>query len=103
MINSKKLVRLRRTLDALRLGLANMPSRKLENFARALGRRRAKRGSEPTWVSDSLPNRRPVSIPHHSRPLKKRTAENILDQLERDLIDLELIEQADQIRRDGHG
>lgn len=101
-MNPKKLVRLWQTLEALRRSLGNMPSRKIENFARRLGRKRAKRGSEPTWISDILPKARPVSIPHHSRPLKKRTAENILNQLEKDLIDLELIEETDRTRGDGH-
>lgn len=97
-MNPKKLRRLRQQLEQLRCGTANMPSRKLERFAKSLGRRRAKRGSEPMWISDLLPQNRPLAIPNHSRPLWKYTADKILDQLEIDLIDLETREE----RGNGH-
>jgi hypothetical protein len=61
---------------------ASAKARKVEALAKALGRSRVKRGSEPTWVNDSFPELRPVSIPHHSRELKRFTTESILDQLE---------------------
>lgn len=80
-----------------------MPSRKLEKFAKSLGRRLAKRGSEPNWVSDLLPNARPISIPHHSRNLKRGTATNILDAFERDLDELEAIVAMKNQKENGHG
>lgn len=101
-MSAKRLRRLRQALEGLRRAIANMPSRKVENFARALGRRRAKRGSEPTWISDLLPNSRPLSIPHHSKNLKRGTATNILDQLERDLVELEAMYEGNNARRNGH-
>ena len=58
---------------------------RLESLAKALGRTRAKRGSEPTWVSVVFPALRPLSIPHHSKEVKRFTAESILDQLEVDV------------------
>jgi hypothetical protein len=88
-MNSRKLRRLRKRLDALRTRLGNIESRELESLAKALGRRPANRGKEPTFVSELLPQSRPLSIPHHSTPLKKGTAGSILDQLEKDIDDLE--------------
>lgn len=88
-MNPKKLRRLRRLLGALRTSVANMPSRKLESFAKALGREPEKRGKHPTYVSSILQNSRPITIPHHSKNLKKWTANSILDQLEQDLFTLE--------------
>jgi hypothetical protein len=61
---------------------SSVKPRKLEALAKALGRKRVKRGSEPTWVSESFPNLRPLGIPHHSKEIKRFTAGNILDQLE---------------------
>lgn len=55
----------------------------------ALGRRLHPRGKEPTWVNYEFPDLRPVSIPHHSKPIYKWTAGSILDQLEQDLERLE--------------
>jgi len=50
----------------------------------------AKRGKEPTYINNpQLPQSPPLTIPHHSRPLKIGTALNILDQLEKDIDDLE--------------
>ena len=100
-MNPKKLKRLRRKLGDLRRSIANMPSRKLENFAKSLERHRAKSGSEPNWVSDILPDSKPISIPHHSRALKKYTANNILDQLEKDLNDFEAMFSNNEERRNG--
>ena len=88
-MDEKKLRRLRRELAVLRNGVANMPSRKLERFAGKLGRHPSKTGKEHTWVSHVLPQSRPISIPHHSRPLNKYTADNILDLFEKDLFDIE--------------
>jgi hypothetical protein len=82
----KKLAKLRGELDAYRgNGCRGISPRDLESFARKLGRNRAKRGSEPNWVSEEFNDLRPVSIPHHSRDLSRFTAGSILDQLEEDI------------------
>jgi hypothetical protein len=60
-------------------------------LAEALGRRRADRGSEPTFVSDAFPGLRPLTIPSHSKPLKRFTALSVLDQLEEDIAEWERI------------
>jgi hypothetical protein len=88
IVKRKRLARLRARIESLR-GRGAVPSRELERVARALGRRRHSRGSEPTWVSDLLPNARPLSIPHHSRDLNRFTARCVLDQLEADVDELE--------------
>ncbi len=88
-MNRRKLRQLRKRLQALRARARNIESRELEKLARALGRKRAERGKEPTFISTLLPQSRPLSIPHHSATLKIGTARNILDQLEKDLDDLE--------------
>lgn len=77
----KQLRRLERRLTALRGGPRK--ARELERLAKTLGRKRAKRGKEPTWISVPFPELPPVSIPHHSRDVKRGTAEEILSQLER--------------------
>ncbi len=64
---------------------SSVKPRKLESLAKSLGRQRAKRGSEPTWISGVFSDLRPLSIPHHSKEVKRFTAESILDQLEVDV------------------
>jgi len=90
-MNRRKLRKLRQWLQALRTHPGNIESKELESLARALGRKPARRGKEPTFISTVLPQNRPLSIPHHSTTLKKGTASNILDQLEKDLDDLEAL------------
>jgi hypothetical protein len=91
-MNKNKIRRLRRKLAKLRSkARGGIPSVELERFAESLGRREAKRGDHPTYISDLLPDARPVSIPHHSRPLNPFTAGSILDDLELDLDKLEEI------------
>lgn len=91
-MNKNTIRRLRRQLERLRnKAKGGIPSDELERFAESLGRRRAKRGSEPTYVSELLIGTKPVSIPHHSRPLNRFTAGSILDDLESDLDKLEEI------------
>jgi hypothetical protein len=88
-MEKRRLSRLRKRLQALRTRSGNIESRELERLARALGRQLSNRGKEPTFVSTLLPQSRPLSIPHHSGTLKRGTANNILDQLEKDIDDLE--------------
>ena len=78
----------RRQLDKLRNKINNITRRELETFARSLSRRPKKRGKEKNFVSDLLPDKPPISIPHQAKPYKT-TANNILDALEGDIFDLE--------------
>jgi hypothetical protein len=87
-MDSRKLRKLRRQLDSLRQR-GGIKSRELEDLAKAMGRRRHPRGKEPTWVSDLVPNSRPLSIPNHPGDLNRITAGRILDRLEEDLYQLE--------------
>jgi hypothetical protein len=84
MLDLKRIQKLRAQLEILRRQ-GGLKASQLESFARRLGRRRAKRGKEPTWVSDDFPDIRPVSIPSHRGDLNRFTAGSILDQLEADL------------------
>jgi hypothetical protein len=79
-----KIRKLRSEIEALR-NRGWVKTAELEALARRLGRRRAKRGKEPTWISDEFPDRRPVSIPSHPGDVNRFTARSILDQLEGDL------------------
>lgn len=83
-----KLDKLRKEIAELRRA-GGVASSVLERLAKAVGRRRHKRGSEPTWVSEVLPDSYPLTIPHHSKDLNRFTARNILDHLEGDLDILE--------------
>jgi hypothetical protein len=89
-MNRKKLKKLRQQIDILRRH-GGVKTRELEELAKALGRKRHKRGNEPTWVSEELRGSYPISIPSHTTDLNKFTARNILNQLESDLDELEEI------------
>jgi hypothetical protein len=86
----QKLNQLKRKFEEFR-GRGGIRSSELEEFAKALGRTRHRRGKEPTWISESFSDLRPVSIPHHSKDLNKYTAQSILDHLEYDLERLETV------------
>lgn len=77
----KKIAELRRRIEELR-GQAQVPSRELESLAKAIGRQPRKGGKHPML---EMPGRRPLPIPHHSRPMKNRTKEAILTQFEGDI------------------
>ena len=84
MLGLAKLRKLRSEIEAFRRK-GGVKSAELEKLARRLNRRPAKRGKEPTWVNEALPERHPVSIPHHPGDLNRFTVKAILDQLEADL------------------
>jgi len=77
-MNRNKLQKLIQDLSKFRKR-GGIKSNELETFAKDLGRKRSPRGSEPTWISISFPDLRPLSIPHHSGDLNKFTAGSILD------------------------
>lgn len=82
-MNREKLKKLRGEIDNLRRR-GGIKSRELEALARALGRKRHPRGSEPTWISE-VADCYPISIPNHPTDLNKFTARRILNQLEADI------------------
>lgn len=78
-MDKKKLRKIKKNLDSLRSRPNNIRSSELQKLAKSLGRKRAKRGHEPNYISDLLPRSRPISIPSHPGALARFTAENILD------------------------
>ena len=67
--------------------LSNDP---LESIALALGRKRAKRGKEPTYESTLLGNVPVLTIPNHgARTVSPGVAKNVLGQLDQDVFWLE--------------
>lgn len=84
-MNKKKLAKIRGELSACRKRGGIKPD-ELERLAKELGRSRFKRGKEPTWISETFPYLRPLSIPHHGMSdLNRFTAQTIIDQLESDV------------------
>lgn len=91
-MNKNTIRRLRRKLQKLRnQAKGGIPSKEMIRLAESVGRKRSKRGSEPNFVSELLPDSRPISIPSHPKPLNRFVAGNILDALEADLDALEEI------------
>jgi hypothetical protein len=84
-MEKQKRDRIRWEINQLRSRIANIRSRELISLAKKLGRSLFPRGKHPTYVSDILLNRPPLSIPNHSGALPKYTAESILNILEEDL------------------
>ncbi len=76
-MNRNKLAKLRKKLEALRKR-GGVKSREVEDLAKALGRKLHNRGKEPNWVNTELPNARPLSIPNHTKDLKKGTLKSRL-------------------------
>jgi hypothetical protein len=89
IMNKQKLGKLKRRLNQLRGRRGNIRSRELVKLAQALGRKRSKRGDEPTYVSVRLPYSLPISIPDHPKGMNPYVAGNILDALEKDILELE--------------
>ena len=90
-MTKKKLIRLRTEFEELKRRRRNLSERDLTSFAGKIGRRLFSRGGHPTYVSDLLPNRNPISIPRHRGNVPVGTAGNILDQFE---ADLDLLEES---------
>lgn len=94
IITPKRLQKLREKIESLRQRSGSIRPEELSRIAVAVGRKLAVRGKEPTYASPR-PGWFPLSIPNHPGTLKRGTACNIPDQLERDL---ELLESA--VRRE---
>jgi len=73
----KRIAKLRRRSN-------NIRSRELKALALSMGRIPKNTGKHPTFEGGP-PGTFPISIPDHPGTLKRFTAENILDVLERDL------------------
>ncbi len=100
-MDHRKIRNLRRQLESLRKK-GEISSREMEKFAGQVGRKNLnQRGKEPSYMNEYLPNSLPLSIPHHSKPLKKGTAHNILDILEQDIDELEA-KLPNQLGGNGH-
>jgi hypothetical protein len=84
-MTKKQIRKLAAELRTLKQRAGGVKARELVAFAERLGRRRANRGKEPTYLSILLPGARPISIPGHSGDLKKGTTLSILDDLRTDL------------------
>jgi hypothetical protein len=97
-----KIKRLRRQLESLRAGAFNLKPSMLIGFAESVGRTRANRGKEPTYVSILL-GRNPLSIPGHST-INGFTAKAIIKVLEADLDVWEsLVEEEEKKKHDATG
>jgi len=89
IMNKKKLNRLKKKLEDLRAGKANLKREQLLSFAKSIEREESKRGKEGTYISTILLNRNPISIPKN-RKFNKYTVGSILDEFEKDLFVLSL-------------
>jgi hypothetical protein len=83
-MNKNKLKKIQREIRSLRKRSGSVTERELVAIAKKLGRQRANRGTEPTYISDNLPGP-PIRIPSHPGTLKQGTALSILDDLETDV------------------
>ena len=96
-MTSKRLAKIRRTLEALRTHLGTIRSNELVSIARSLGRSEFNRGKEPTYVRAGW---FPLSIPNHGgRDLATGTAASIVNQLLEDLeaLALEVAEEEEKV------
>lgn len=86
IMNRKQLRDIGRKIEEYR---RSQPKAKdLEALAKALGRKLANRGKEPTFASTEFPYLRPLSIPNHKgRDLAIGTKNSILVQMEDDMIE----------------
>ena len=84
-MDRKKLYKLKAKLDETRR--SSPKALKLQRLAKQLGRKKMKRGKEPTWENENFPELRPLSIPDHGgKELPTGTKYSILNQLEDDYI-----------------
>jgi len=99
-----KIRKYRRQIEKLRRK-GGVSWKEMVSLARKIGRvPDTSRGKEPTYTSIHLPRSRPITIPHHEKDLTPGVKSNVLDDLERDLDELEAIEIGSQNRRySGHG
>lgn len=81
-MDRRRLRKIKEELDAISRSPFGRKSRDLERIAKALGRERFNRGSEPNYVRTEEPRfTYPLSIPHHSSDLKVGTTKSIVRSL----------------------
>lgn len=79
----KKLSKLDRDLESLKLKAGNVRHRELAGIAKKLGMERSRtRNTEPYFESTLLPDSPPIPIPDHSAALGKGLTIQIIKQLE---------------------
>jgi len=96
-MNKNKITKLRRELQSMYAGAANLKLDALRNIAGQIGRVRVDQGNEPTYKSIYLPNSKPLSIPGHTK-LNKFTIRNIIDILSQDLDAIEEMLENDTLK-----
>jgi hypothetical protein len=96
-MNKNKITKLRRELQSMYAGAANLKLDALRNIAGQIGRVRVDQGNEPTYKSIYLPNSKPLSIPGHTK-LNKYTVRNIIDILSQDLDAIEEMLENDTLK-----
>lgn len=90
-LSLKQVKKLRQDLQQLRKAPYGRKAKELENFAKAVGRSKSKRGKEPTWIREDNPELTPpLSIPNHAADMKVGTFLSIVDQLISDCDDWEI-------------
>ena len=80
-MNKKKLIKIEQLLRGWRQSPRGIRSDDLVGVAEKLGRVRSKRGLHPTYVRETDPRLRPLSIPAHPGDLKVKTCITIIDAL----------------------
>jgi hypothetical protein len=79
----RQLETIRRNMQALRR--SQPKAKELRGLASRLGRKRVRRGKEPTYESEAFPHLRPLAIPNHKgRDMPTGTKNSVLTQLEDD-------------------
>ena len=82
-MTEKKLKKLSAQIRSLKEKAGSVRSRDLVSVAKKLGRYRIKTDGHPQYGTDLRPGR--ITIPSHSKPLKRRTTLSILGELETDI------------------
>ena len=77
----KKLAKIKQRLKELRRSPRNIKLSEFESIACQLGRTRANVGKEPTYIRQSNPMLRPLTIPGHNTEAKVGTAISIIETL----------------------
>lgn len=84
-MNRRQLAKINKILAELSKAPRGRKANDFIRIAKTLGRKRAKRGKEPTWIRVADPRLScPLSIPNHTGDMKPGTARSIVDQLQDD-------------------
>lgn len=99
--NRQQLAKIKKDLEGRLAAAAGQRGKELKKIAERLGRKKKDRGGEPNWVREDCPELSPpLSIPQHSKELKKATAKSIIEQLLSDVDEWEIyFNEQDEIAR----